>query len=817
MFVYAAQCCLLAAGVQGARAAGEPDAFLKKSCYGCHNSKLSSGGLDLQTPHSPERWERILQRISSGEMPPKPLPRPSAPELQAVTKWIEGEIERSEKLAKPDPGQVTARRLNRSEYNNTVRDLLGLDIQPANDFPEDNSAYGFDNVGEALSISPLLMEKYMAAAEKTARLAVFGPEIRKPSTARYTPTLPRRMETNPVKLEVDPYYTMTDYDVTGRSHPGSFHGRHRFPATGEYVLRFVPNGSRPRGSEPQQMNIFIDGKLVHTFAEIKESRTVTNETQPVPHEFRTTLTAGYHSIEAAYPRLFEGLPPAMGGPNPSKLPQPAPPDPERFLSPLPKDATPKQIEERRARIESIRKRLSKPKFDGLAVGLVEIIGPFEYTKGPLPGTAAKIFVCGHPVGGHNAACTRKIVASIARRAYRRPVSPSEVNDLVALAAEARKRGRSFEQSIALTLQTILVSPDFLFRIEEKTPAGAGRPTPITPFQLASRLSYFLWSSMPDEALLSTAADGSLRKPAVLRAQVERMLNDPKAQAFAGNFTGQWLETRRLEGAQPDRDRFPDFDDHLRESMVHETELFFSNLVAQNGSILDLVGGEYTFVNERLARHYGLKGVTGEEFRRVSLEGTGRAGILTQASVLTVSSYNNRTSPVLRGKWVLDNLLNAAPPPPPANVPALDEAATGSTASLRQQMEAHRANPVCASCHARMDPIGFALENFNAVGLWRTHDGKFPIDPSGALPDGRTLKGPEDLKSILRGDRDAFTRALTEKMLVYAVGRGVERFDRAVVRQIARDVAAHDYRMRSLIFGIVTSLPFQMQRGETPKS
>jgi mono/diheme cytochrome c family protein len=793
--------------------------FLDKTCVGCHNAKLQSGSLDLQSPaaiealdSNPERWERLRQRLVSGEMPPKPLPRPKPADVQAVAKWIDGVVEAAEKRAAPDPGHITARRLNRAEYNNTVRDLLGFDVQPANDFPEDNSAYGFDSVAEALSVSPLLMEKYMASAEKLARLAVFGPEFRKPSTVRFTPTLPRRMETNPEPLQDPPFFTMFDYDRTGLSHPGSFHGTHRFPATGEYLLRFIPNGSRPRGSEPQEMNVFVDGKLAHTFV-VRESRTVTNESMPVPHEFRMRLTAGAHDIAAAYPRLFEGLPPAMNGPNPSKLPQPPPPDPEKFMRPLPPNPTPEQIAQRKARIAALLERFRNQKFEGVAVGLVEIVGPYDYDKGPLPGAHEKVFTCGHAAGGHNAQCLRSIAATFARRAYRRPVSPAEVNELVAMAERARTRGRSFEQAVALLVETVLVSPDFLFRIEEKGPSDAGRPVPITPFQLASRLSYFLWSSMPDQELMQAAAENTLRKPAVLKAQVERMLRDPRAEAFVSNFTGQWLETRRLEGAQPDRDRFPDFDDLLRKSMVRETEVFFGNLLRQNGSLLDLLQGDYTFVNERLARHYGIKGVAGEEFRRVSLAGTGRAGVLTQASVLTVSSYNNRTSPVLRGKWVLENLLNAPPPPPPANVPALDEAAVGATASLRQQMEKHRANAVCASCHARMDPIGFALENYNGVGVWRTRDGKFEIDPSGTLPDGRAIGGPADLSTVLAADRDAFTRALTEKLLVYALGRGVAQHDRAVVKQIANDAAKNDYRISSVILGIVNSLPFQMRRAE----
>jgi hypothetical protein len=388
-----------------------------------------------------------------------------------------------------------------------------------------------------------------------------------------------------------------------------------------------------------------------------------------------------------------------------------------------------------------------------------------------------------------------------------------VNGLVSVSARARQRGRSFEQAIALAAQAILVSPDFLFRIEkDRDLSGSGASYQISPHELASRLSYFLWSSMPDDELMRCADRGTLRNPAVLAAQVRRMLKDSKSRALVENFAGQWLEIRRLESARPDRDRFPDFDDYLRDSMLKETELFFQNIIQEDRSVLDFIDGKYAFLNERLARHYGIKGVTGPEFRKVDLTG-GRSGVLTQASVLVASSYGNRTSPVLRGKWILENLLNAPPPPPPANVPALDEAAVGSSSSLRAQMEQHRLNPVCASCHARMDPLGFALENYDAVGAWRTQDGKFPIDPSGALPDGRSFKGAEGLIAILKSEKNAFTESLTEKLLTYALGRGVERHDRPTVKKIAANVAANQYRFSSLALEIVKSLPFQRRGAE----
>lgn len=795
--------------------------FLQENCSSCHNEKRQAAGLNLElfqtadsvTKHR-EQWEGIVQKLRTGEMPPKGLPRPSQPTVEAIIHWAEVQFAQADKLVKPDPGRVTARRLNRTEYNNTIRDLLGLDVEPAKDFPQDDSAHGFDNIADALSLSPTLMEKYMAAAEKIARLAIFGPEL-KPQSTRIEPTRPRRLETNPVKLEQPPFYSMHDYDPTGISHPGSYHLTHRFPASGEYLFRVRADGAKPPGSEPQMLDLHLDGKIVQSF-EVPNKVTATNERLPVFMEVRLNVTAGQHQLSAAFPRLFEGLPPAFNGPNPSKLPQPPAPDPARFFPPLAADATPEQVKQRAAQIERFRNR--KPTFEGMAIAEFEIVGPFTYTKGPAPETLRKIYSCGHLNGKHQPGCEQKIIANLAHRAFRRPVVADEVNGLVTIATNAQQRGRSFEQGIALALQAILVSPDFLFRIEKDRVAQTAEASfQINQHELASRLSYFLWSSMPDEELLRAADQGTLRHPAVLNAQVRRMLKSEKANALVENFVGQWLEIRRLESVQPDRDRFPDFDDYLRNSMLKETELFFQNLMQQDGNLLNLVDGKYSYLNERLARHYGVKGVTGAAFRKVDLTGTNRSGILTQASVLTVSSYGNRTSPVLRGKWVLENILNAPPPPAPGNVPPLDEAAVGSSASLRQQMEQHRKNPVCASCHARMDPIGFALENFDAVGAWRTMDGKFPIDTTGELPNGKAINSASDLIGVLKAERTAFAEAITEKLLTYALGRGVARTDRKAVQKIVANVAANQYRFSSLVLEIVKSMPFQMRRGEMLKS
>lgn len=777
--------------------------YIERNCNGCHSAELASGNLDLaafQTVESvdgdPERWEKIARRMDAGEMPPASVTvdRPGREETAAVVAWIQSRISR------PGRPRLAARRLNRTEYNNTVRDLLGLDLQPANDFPQDDSAYGFDNIAEALTMSPLLMEKQLAAAERIARAALFGLDL-KPMTHRFEVPVPRRMERNPVKLTASPYYTMSDYDTTGLSQPGSFHMSWSAPVDGDYVFEIVGAGNRPEASDPGAVTFWIDGELVQTF-EVNAVAMSGFERRPDLWEVRAHLDAGPHDIAAAFPRQFEGLPPRFGGPNPTSLPQPPLSDPNQ-RPPLPPDTPPWKVEERRLSIELALEQLANPTFAGLAVTELDITGPHDARQGPTAESMAAIYTCGHPDGAnHNASCERRIVADLARRAFRRTVTPDEVDRLEELSAMTRQSQGSLAEGLATALQAMLVSPDFLFRIERE------RDQP-EPFEIASRLSYFLWSSMPDEELLRSAEDGSLvQDGATLERQVRRMLAHPKSRALVENFAGQWLEIRRLESVQPDRDRFPDFDDYLRQSMAGETQHFLQHVVAEDRSVVELLNGRYSFLNERLARHYGVKGVTGTEFRKVDMSGTGRSGVLNHASVLTVSSYATRTSPVLRGKWILDNILNAPPPPPPAAVPALDEQGVGESATLREQLEQHRVNAVCASCHARMDPLGFALENYDAVGAWRTHEGKLPIDPSGSLPDGRPLQGPTALIDVLEQDRDAFVAAVAEKLMTYALGRGLGPSDRAAVRAAVNRAVANDYRFSELVLGIVESEPFQ---------
>ncbi len=787
--------------------------FLARSCTTCHGSRLKTASLDLEAYATPasvaqdaSTWEKVVAKLRRHDMPPVGLPRPDEAEIKAVTEWIEAELEQAALHAAPDPGRVTARRLNRTEYNNTVRDLLGVDTRPADDFPQDDSGYGFDNNGDVLSLSPVLMEKYLAAAEKIARTALFGAGPLKPSLAR--------VQARTGKIQPSPT-PLHDYDLTGLSLPNALHATHRFPVDGEYLLRVLLGGFRPLGSEPIQVGVWIDGQQVQVLdvdpvggAAFELDRQDLLGKQP---EFRTKVTAGEHVLAASILHLYEGLPPSYAGPNPSKRPPPPPPE---FRPP--KNASPEKIEQARKEFEAARAETKAA--NEARVSRLEVVGPYDPVQGPSEASLRRVYACGHLYGGHGSGCARKIVSRLAHRAFRRPVTPAEVEPFVRLASTARGHGDSFEEGIALALQAILVSPDFLFRIERDRPAAGAEPGyRVNPHELASRLSYFLWASMPDDELLRAADRKVLGKPEALAAQVRRMLKDERASALALAFGAQWLQFRALESVAPDRDRYPDFDNNLRLSMRHETELFFESVVREDRSILDFIDGKYSFLNDRLARHYGIPGITGPEFRRVDLAGTHRSGVLTQASVLTVSSYATRTSPVLRGKWILENVLNAPPPDPPAGTPRLDEATVGASASLRQQMEAHRTNPTCAACHAKMDPLGFGLENYDAIGAWRVTDAKFPVDASGVLPDGRTFQGPDDLKVILKSDRDAFAECITEKLLTYALGRGLERYDKRTVKAITGRLADHDYRFSALVLEIVTSLPFQMRRAERVKS
>jgi mono/diheme cytochrome c family protein len=814
--------------------------FLKANCVQCHNAQRATSGLNLDEPATATavaqnrgRWETILQKIASGEMPPKGARRPSDAERAAVTGSIEAEFDRADRSAALDPGRVTARRLNRAEYNYTVSDLLGVDFRPADDFPQDDTGYGFDNNGDVLSLSIVQMEKYVTAAEVVARTAVYGPQSVKPVTARYQP-YGRRRPGDPDNLVLNgrPYLSLTNYDESGLNMPNSFHVTHRFPATGDYVIRTTPdNGSRPPASEPLLMAVFVDGVQAG-------AASIDGPLEGRTQEFRVRVTAGEHWVAVGFPKQFEGLPVAYGGTNPSTRTPPPPrgrgfgrgrgagpagrgAGPGAPVDPVPAAVAPAAVPANNNDDADGTQffvppgapagtRLPRP--DTMGVQSLEIGGPHDPEVKPSAESTKKIFICAE----RNDSCLRRIVSNLARRAYRAPIAKADVDQLMAHAKRVKERGDPFEEQVAVAIQAMLVSPRYLFRIERdqvrKAPAAPGAYY-LNDHELASRLSYFLWSSLPDEPLMRAADQGSLRRPAVLEAQVQRMLKDPKISRFVENFGGQWLQFRALESHKPDFYKFPMWDNYVRLSADKETRLFFENLIREDRSVLEFLDADYTFVNEYLSRFYGLTDVKGSEFRRVSLANTPRRGVLGQASVLAATSYADRTSVVLRGKWILENLLHAPPPPPPAAVPDLDSAGIGEHATLRERMESHRANAVCASCHSRMDPLGFGLENFDAVGAWRVNEGKFPIDATGSLPDGKTFKGPVELSAFLRSNSAAFVQGLSEKMLIYALGRGVEVSDRPAVRKIAAGVNAAQHRFSSVVLEIVKSAPFQMRKGD----
>ncbi len=774
-------------------------AFVQKNCIACHNANVTSGGIDFSAVQKSGTladnrpvWERALAKVKAGEMPPPGMPKPPAADSSAFTKTLEAEFARQDAAVKPDVERVAARRLNNAEYNNTVRDLLGVDIEPARDFPADQGAYGFDDISDALGISSVLMEKYADAAERSVRTAIFGPEKLKPAMTHY----PFPVRLNNSRGNKQDLSKIGDYDLTGLSLLSASHTLHRFPVDGIYSFRIVLNGHRPNQSMPAQPAFWIDGKLVKSF----EVDATDLEGQVV--EVRTHVTAGEHLLSCSYLKQYHGLPPDYHGPDPSTRP------PMALLTSTHGKLSEKDIETLRKygtkiKTDSIETRIDN-RFESLDVG-----GPFEQTTGPSAESRKLIFVCAQ----QTAACANRIVTAFAERAFRRPLEPKEAEPYFALYRLARKEGDPFNEGLAAALEGVMVSPNFLYRVERDQKADAnGQPVPVNDFELASRLSYFLWSSMPDPELFQLARQKKLHERPVLEAQVRRMLKDPKSDGLVENFAGEWLQFRNIDVVHPDPARFRDFDESLRYSMRRETELFFENMVRNDASILDVLNANYSFLDERLARFYGVPGVRGPEFRRVDMSTTQRGGgVLAQASILTISSYATRTSPVLRGKWILENLLNSPPPPPPPSVPALDDSKIGESASLRQQMEAHRKNPVCAACHAKMDPLGFGLENLNAIGQWRDMDGKFPVDSSGVLPGGKEFKGPKELKALLMQDRGRFTDAITEKMMIYALGRGIERFDRPAMKTIEADVAAHDYRFSELVLGVVKSMPFEMKR------
>jgi hypothetical protein len=732
--------------------------FLAKYCTDCHgggepDAKLSLDKFTDVATVSAQRdiWAKLRKYLQSRIMPPKDAEQPTTAESRAVINWIDTHFSGVDCDLKHDPGRVTIRRLNRTEYNNTIRDLVGVDFHPADDFPADDIGYGFDHIGDVLSMPTILLEKYLAAADQIVEKAIYV----------HTPDKTPKQTILASKAQHQGGGPHGGSGCWQLASSGEVFTEADFPAQGEYVLRGRAFGQQA-GDEVARMAFKLDDKQVYVADVAAES------TAPEVYETKLIVAPGKHRFALAFINDFY---------------DPKNPDPNR------------------------RDR-------NLAIEYLEVQGPLDAAPPDLPDSHKKIVYC-QPQDGKLHECAEKILSRFASRAFRRPATNDEVSRLVKFIDLARSQGEPFERGIQLAVEAVLVSPHFLFRIEDDPRPGEGGADadgvhPISEYELATRLSYFLWSSMPDDELFHEAFKGRLRKN--LGRQVERMLKDPKSRALADNFAMQWLQIRRLNTAAPDPKRFPGFDDELRQAMLEETRLFFTAIMQEDRSLLDLIDADFTYLNERLAKHYRIAGVTGPEFRRVKLDDPDRGGIVTQASVLTVTSNPTRTSPVKRGKWILEELLDMAPPPPPPNSGDLnDDEKVVATGSLRQRMEQHRADPNCASCHALMDPLGFGLENFDAIGAWRDRDGAFAVDASGTLPDGGSFKRPRELKVILRGKQDEFIRCLAGKMLTYALGRGLEAYDRCAVEEIAAALAKGDYKFSTLIHAIVASDPFQKRR------
>ena len=740
-------------GVDTAGFAAKVKPILQNTCSPCHNASMMSGNLNLQPYLDPatissdrDTWDKTVHKVSAGEMPPEGVPRPPDDQVNAMVKFLQGEFARADALVKPDPGRVVAKRLNRNEYRNTIRDLLAVDFRADKDFPTDDSGFGFDNIAAILTVSPLLMEKYLNAAEVIS------------SRAMGADPLPKK----PVELTNDlksKNLRRLDYSTVECSQEIDFDG--------DYNILFNFPGERAPDAKPVKMGFYMDGQLLQTMdVETKPSKVVAFNPQSVGELDGIFLPEGDHVFRAA------------------------------FLN----DDFVKQFTNDKDAYSD-----KKNKF----IGSISFVGPFP-AKVEKP-SRKKILIC-DPATGQ--ACVQKIVANLAHHAYRRPVTSAEVAGLMKFVNLAKSQGQTTEQGIQLALEAMLVSPEFLFRIErDPNPTDPEKSHRLSDVELANRLSYFLWSSMPDDELLNVAESNKLHEPAVLDAQVKRMMNDKKAVAFADNFAGQWLEIRNLDSITPDPKKFPTWTPELKEEMRTETNMFFEYVLHENRPISDFVDGRYTFLNEHLAKFYGIDDVKGPDFRKVDLATDQRGGILTQGAVLAVSSYPNRTSPTIRGKYILSNLLGTPPPPPPPDVPALDVSKVGSDVSLRKQLEAHRANAVCASCHAKMDVLGFGLENYDAIGHWRTMDGKFPIEPGGTMPDGKTFTTGAEMRKILVAEMPDVAHGLIEKMMTYALGRGVEAYDKPALDRIQRNLAADGYRFQTLIHEVITSLPFQDRRGE----
>jgi hypothetical protein len=711
-----------------------------KYCLECHTGQESDGKLAIDSLDPKggvkvrKSWQKVRDNLHSNLMPPGDAEQPTPDERKKIIAWLDSQPLRIDCSGPVHPGRVTIRRLNRTEYNNTIRDLCGVDFKPAEDFPNDDVGYGFDNIGDVLSLPPILLEKYLSAAETVAQKTILTFDENTAQT---------RQEKGRVLASQGEVVFEAD-----------------FPQAGQYVLRVRAAGEQA-GPEKAKMALRLDDKELKVFETTNRRRSDFRN-----YEVKLEVPPGRHKFAAA------------------------------FLN----DYYEPNHESRRLRGDR-----------NLNVEHLEIAGPIGVRPDKLPPSHTQIIFVEPTNEKSPEDCAREIFKRFASRAYRRPATDDEVARLMQLFALAKADGERFEPCIQLGVQAVLVSPSFLFRVEQEPgPNDPGGVRTLNEYELATRLSYFLWSSMPDDELLHLALEGKLRQN--LDDQVRRMLKDPKSDALVQNFAGQWLQLRQLEIITPDPKRFPQWDKELREAMRKETELFFAHIVRDDRSVLEFIDADYTFVNERLAKHYGLPDVSGAEFRKVAVPADQRGGLLGQASILTVTSNPNRTSPVKRGKWILENLLASPPPPAPPNVPPLEDGGRrrrrDEEVSLRQKLEIHRESAACASCHKLMDPLGFGLENYDAVGAWRTEDGKFPIDSTGVLPSGDEFKGVRDLRNILKKRDNEFRRCLAERLMTYALGRGLELDDECTLRAVADEVGRQENKFSSLVLAIVHSDQFQ---------
>ncbi len=757
---------------------------VQRHCVRCHNDRAMTGNLSLEgaDPNDvsidAEVWEKVVRKLRAGAMPPAGAPRPDDAVYDGLRAHLETELDQ---LAedRPDPGRTaTFRRLNRTEYQNAIRDLLALEIDVTELLPRDDVAFGFDNVN-AGGLSPTLMERYLTAAQKTSRLAV----------GSRTPAAGSRVVVLPADRTQEDHVDGLPFGTRGGTAVS-----HMFPADGDYEIQVRLQRNRNENveglTEPHEVEVTLDGERLQVFVMeptrdwvIQANSTYYADAGSDNHlNVRVSVTSGPHVVGAAFIKKNSSLIETTRQP---------------YQAHFNMDRHPRQ----------------QP-----AVRSVSIAGPFDPTGVGETPSRDRIFSCRPTNDDDNDAdaCATSIIAELARRAYRRPVVTDDLDQLVSFYHQGYASG-GFESGVERALRALLASPEFLFRIE-RDPDGVGPDVAyrVSDVELASRLSFFLWSSVPDDELMEAATANALRDPEVLASQVRRMLGDPRAEALTTNFASQWLHLRNLDAAQPDARLFPDFDDNLRQGFRRETQLLFESILREDRSVVDLLTADYTFLNERVAKHYGVPHVYGDHFRRVALpDGSPRAGLLGHGSILTVTSYATRTSPVLRGKWILENLLGSPPPPPPANVPPLEETRSNThVVSMRERMEAHRVNPVCASCHRIMDPAGLSMENFDAIGRWRDTEGSSAIDATGSLPGGHDFDGVAGLRAALLDRPDAFVGTLTDKLLIYALGRGLDHTDAPAVRTILRTAADDDYRLSSLILGVAQSAPFQMRRSQS---